>query len=81
MSRNVHCTALLFFLSLSFYESKKINGNGAVHFATDRSLIPMVLNPHGIELTFLNLIRGHQWAGFMPIITYNVLRLIKKEKM
>ena len=33
----------------------------------------MVLNPHGIEYTSLKLDLWSPGAGFIPIITYNVL--------
>ena len=35
--------------------------------------VPMVLNPHGIEPTFLELDSWSLGTGFIPIITYNVL--------
>ena len=44
-----------------------------------RERAPMVLNPHGIEPTFLKLGSWLPGAGFIPIITYNVLNQIKKE--
>ena len=36
-------------------------------------IVPMVLNPHGIEPTFLELNLWSPGAGCIPIITYNVL--------
>ena len=41
----------------------------------------MVFNPNGIEPTFLKLDSWSPGAGFIPIITYNVLNEIKKESM
>ena len=40
----------------------------------------MVLNPNGIEPTFLKLDSWSPGAGFIPIITSNVLNKIPKEK-
>ena len=42
--------------------------------------VPMVLHPHGIAPTFLKLDSWSPGAGFIPIITTNVLNKIKKEK-
>ena len=41
----------------------------------------MVLNPHGIEPTFLKLDSWSPGVGFIPIITSNALNWIKKERM
>ena len=41
----------------------------------------MVLNPHGIEPTFLKFYWWSSGAGFIPIINSNVLNYIKKERM
>jgi len=41
----------------------------------------MVLHPHGIAPTFLKLDSWSPGAGFIPIITTNVLNKIKKEKL
>ena len=41
----------------------------------------MVLNPHGIEPTFLRLNWWSPGAGFIPIITYNVLNCIQKKNV
>ena len=38
----------------------------------------MVLNPNGIEPTFLNLDSWSPGAGFIPIITSNVLNWMKE---
>ena len=40
-------------------------------------MVPMVLNPNGIEPTFLNLDSWSPGAGFIPIITSNVYKLDK----
>ena len=45
-----------------------------------RNKVPMVLNPHGIEPTFLKLDSWSPGAGFIPFITSIVLNQIKKEK-
>ena len=42
-------------------------------------IVPMVLNPHGIEPTFLKFDSWSPRLGFIPIITYNVFNQIKKE--
>ena len=36
---------------------------------------------HGIEPTFLKLDSWSPGVGFIPIITYNISNLIKKERM
>ena len=43
--------------------------------------VPMVLNPNGIEPTFLKLDSWSPGAGFISIITSNVLNLIKKKEL
>ena len=40
----------------------------------------MVLNPNGIEPTFLKLDSWSPGAGFIPIITSNILNHIQKKK-
>ena len=40
----------------------------------------MVLNPNGIEPTFLKLDSWSPGAGFIPIITSNILDYIKEKK-
>ena len=40
----------------------------------------MVLNPHRIEPTFLKLDLWLPGAGFIPILTYNILKLDKERK-
>ena len=41
----------------------------------------MVLNPNGIEPTFLKLDSWSLVAGFIPIITSNILNYIKKKRI
>ena len=41
-------------------------------------MVPMVLNPNGIEPTFLKFDLRSPGAGFIPIKTSNVLKQIKK---
>ena len=43
--------------------------------------VPMVLNPNGIEPTFLKLDSWSLGAVFIPIITSNILNYIKKKKL
>ena len=40
----------------------------------------MVLNPNGIEPTLLKLDSWSPGAGFIPIITSNILNYIRKKK-
>ena len=42
--------------------------------------VTMVLNQNGIEPTFLKLDSGSPGAGFIPIITSNILDYIKEKK-
>ena len=44
-------------------------------------LVHVVLHPHGIAPTFLKLDSWSPGAGFIPIITTNVLNKIKKGKL
>ena len=41
----------------------------------------MVFNPHGIEPTSLKLDFWSTGAGFITILTYNIINYIKKERM
>ena len=43
-------------------------------------MVPMVLNPNGIEFTFLKLDLWSPGAGFIPIIISNILNYIKKKE-
>ena len=43
-------------------------------------MAPMVLNPNGIESTFLNLDSWSPGAGFIPIITSQCIKLDKGTK-
>ena len=43
--------------------------------------VPMVLNPNGIEPTFLKLDSWSPGAGFIPIITSNALNKIKETRI
>ena len=73
---NQFCTPsklpILFFSSSLLILEWKRNGECSVH---------LVLHPHGIPPTFLKLDSWSPGAGFIPIITNNVLNHIKKEKL
>ena len=43
--------------------------------------VPMVLNPKGIEPTFLKFDSWSPGAGFIPIITSNIFNQIKKKRI
>ena len=46
-----------------------------------RKRVPMVLNPNGIEHTFLKLDSWSPGAGFIPITTSNALNKIKETRI
>ena len=62
-----------------FWKSLKLAGESTKQ--GNLKLVPMVLNPHGIEPIFLRLGSLSPGAGFIPIIAYNVLKWIKEEIM
>ena len=43
--------------------------------------VPMVLNPNGIEATFLKLDSLSPGAGLIPFITSNILNYTKKRRI
>ena len=45
-----------------------------------QNTVPMVLNLNGIEPTFFKLDSWSPGAGFIPIITFNILNYIKEKK-
>ena len=45
------------------------------------TMVPMVLNPHGIEPTFLEIDSWSPREGFIPIITSSVLYWMNTERM
>ena len=59
-----------FYLNI-FYRQNSIN----------KISVHMVLNPHWIEPTFLELDSWSPGANFISFITYNVSNEIKKERM
>ena len=52
----------------------------SIKYVVTPIMVPMVLNPNGIEPTFLKLDSWSPGAGLIPIITSNILNLIKKKE-
>ena len=64
-----------------WYSRKKISTNfeQGVYYHCVR-MVPMVLNPQGIEPTFLKLDSWLPVADFIPIITFNALKYKKRKE-